>query len=73
MSVEVTMGFILPCRSCGCEVMVGGTRDFTETNGEIRTAYYDAQTRRLAGISEGTGDSFECLPCYAVKWHEEQR
>ena len=74
---EVTSfyGFKLPCRLCGAEFLVGPTSEFTESGTEKElTAYWAADAvegDKAVGFSEGTGDSFECKPCHAVKWMKE--
>ncbi len=74
---EVTSlyGFNLPCRICSAELLVGPTSEFIEsgTDKEL-TAYWAAgaaEGDKAVGFSEGTGDSFECAPCHAVKWVKE--
>jgi len=66
--IKSVMGFILPCRLCGSGVFVGPTKEFIEKGSGSRTAYYDPSTSKLVGISLGTGASFECIACHAVKW-----
>ena len=64
--------FVVKCRICGGEVEVGGTKEFNEKGSGERTAYYHPATHKLCGVSEGTGDTFECLPCHVVKWADSQ-
>jgi hypothetical protein len=73
-TAETQMWFVLPCRECGSEMQVGPTRAFSEEGLGPRTAYYgprpweDHEPVGLCGISEGTGGTFECLPCYVTNW-----
>ena len=73
--VKSIYGFKLPCRVCENEFLVGPTNEFTEARTDKKlTAYWAADATagdKAVGVSEGTGDSFECCPCHAVKWIEE--
>jgi len=74
MPITAYYAFILKCRDCGEEVEVGPTREFIEAKTDKNlTAYYDPQTEKLVGVSEGSGDSFECKRCHAHNWSEEVR
>jgi len=69
MSVTSYFCANLSCRECEQEVQVGNTAEFEEKgSGLMLTGYYSPQTGCICGISEGTGDSFECMPCHAMKW-----
>jgi len=66
-------GILLRCRICNAEVLVGPTRQFRRrwwpSYRPDRTAYYaaDFTKHRVVGVSEGDGDSFECISCCAEK------
>lgn len=73
--IHTYIGFKLPCRICGVEHIVGECREFVEkkTNRKL-TAYWHAEAvdgDKLIGISEGSGDTYECMPCHALKWVAE--
>jgi len=73
-NITATVGVILPCRICHQKVLVGDTQDFKEKETKKQlTSYYSPKTGRLIGISEGTGDTFECLPCHAMAWKEAKQ
>ena len=66
--VTATYGFILTCKICGREIMVGQTKEFEESGTGWKTAYYDPNTAHIAGVSNDTGDSFECILCHVIQW-----
>jgi hypothetical protein len=74
MTMTITSYFcaMLKCRECGAEVQCGNTQEFEEKGTGNVTGYYDPQTGHICGVSEGTGDTFECISCHANKWVEKQ-
>jgi len=72
MTANVTMGFVLPCRICGQEFMVGRTKEFEEARSSARRLAYFAPDAasgdRPVGYSSGDGDSFACKHCHAAEW-----
>lgn len=72
-TVTMTCGFSMKCRICGAEVIVGNTHEMTEQDTNVRlTAYADANTGFLAGVSNGSGDDFQCISCRAIWWAAER-
>lgn len=71
----------LTCQRCDADVLVSiDTRRFREIESGPLVAYYTETTTsggpKLAGISDGHAESFECLACHSARWlaaHREQR
>lgn len=72
------MWFRLTCYECATQMSVGETREFNEAGTGKRTAYYgprpwdDDAPVGLCGVSEGSGDTFRCLPCHVMRWNEQK-
>jgi len=69
---ELTMLIVLTCRDCDADVVVSTeTRHFRELGVGPRVAYYGLDGRgrpKLAGISDGRAETFECLACHSREW-----
>ena len=55
--------FVLKCHDCQAEIRVGPTQEFEEKGTGKQMGYYDPETGRICGVSQGSGDTFECMPC----------
>lgn len=62
----------MTCRSCHDDVLVStDTRRFTEYGVGPRVAYYSLEPSKppkLAGVSDGRAETFECIRCHAAAW-----
>jgi len=77
MAVQTYVAFILKCLDCGLEVEVGPTHKFVGADsGEPRRAYFHPQANEgdnAVGISSGTGSTFRCIQCHALRWAEAKK
>jgi hypothetical protein len=67
--------FPVECNACGETVMVSvHTQQFREVGRGPMLAYYGAPRDNgstLAGVSDGSPGSFECLGCHSKKWAKD--
>lgn len=66
--LDTTDSVVMECVLCETEVVVlVDTRQFYEVNEGPRMAHYSAKLK-LAGVSRGKAETFECLKCHATIW-----
>jgi hypothetical protein len=79
MKIKAIYSFVLKCKICGREVSVGDTQEFKEKGTKDNLiAYYSPEVNEegkliIMGISQGTGDTFECFPCHVLKWANQSQ
>lgn len=73
MNVVSTYSITMTCRLCHKQVGVtfGVTPLVEMGSGKNLSVYYSPDASAVAGVSEGSGDSFECLHCHAARWYEQ--